>query len=48
MREFICRIAAMLPPSYHGVYANHPRLVKLLHSEAARSQSLPNSDRTAM
>ena len=26
----MCRIAAMLPPQYHGVYADHPRLRELL------------------
>jgi 1-acyl-sn-glycerol-3-phosphate acyltransferase len=24
--EIMCRIAALLPPRYHGVYADHPRL----------------------
>lgn len=28
--EIMCRIAALLPPSYRGVYANHPRLQELL------------------
>jgi len=28
--EIMCRIAAMLPPSYRGVYANHPRTLELL------------------
>jgi 1-acyl-sn-glycerol-3-phosphate acyltransferase len=28
--EIMCRIAAMLPPQYHGVYADHPRLKELL------------------
>jgi 1-acyl-sn-glycerol-3-phosphate acyltransferase len=28
--EIMCRIAAMLPPRYHGVYADHPRLHELL------------------
>jgi 1-acyl-sn-glycerol-3-phosphate acyltransferase len=28
--EVMCRIASMLPPRYHGVYADHPRLVELL------------------
>ncbi len=28
--EVMCRIAALLPPSYHGAYANHPRLAELL------------------
>ena len=28
--EIMCQIAAMLPPNYHGIYANHPRLQELL------------------
>ena len=28
--EIMCRIAAMLPPEYRGVYAEHPRLKALL------------------
>lgn len=28
--EVMCRIAALLPEKYHGVYANHPRLKELL------------------
>jgi 1-acyl-sn-glycerol-3-phosphate acyltransferase len=28
--EIMCRIAAMLPPEYRGVYAEHPRMVELL------------------
>lgn len=28
--EIMCRIAALLPPKYRGVYANHPRLKALL------------------
>jgi len=28
--EVMCRIAAMLPPEYRGVYANHPRVQELL------------------
>lgn len=32
--EIMCRIAAMLPPSYHGVYADHPRLRELTECEA--------------
>lgn len=30
--EIMCRIAALLPPSYRGVYADHPRLKELLGS----------------
>jgi len=28
--EIMSQIAVMLPPQYHGVYADHPRLVELL------------------
>lgn len=28
--EIMCRIAALLPPQYHGVYTSHPRLKELL------------------
>ena len=28
--EIMCRIAALLPEKYHGVYAEHPRLKELL------------------
>ena len=28
--EVMCRIAAMLPPAYRGVYRDHPRLAELL------------------
>lgn len=28
--EIMCRIAALLPPAYRGVYAGHPRLNELL------------------
>ncbi len=30
--EVMCRIAALLPPRYRGVYAEHPRLRELLES----------------
>jgi len=29
--EIMCRIAAMLPPEYRGVYADHPRLEEIVH-----------------
>jgi 1-acyl-sn-glycerol-3-phosphate acyltransferase len=29
--EIMCRIAALLPPLYRGVYADHPRLQELLN-----------------
>jgi 1-acyl-sn-glycerol-3-phosphate acyltransferase len=32
--EIMCRIAALLPEKYRGVYADHPRLKELLHSHA--------------
>jgi 1-acyl-sn-glycerol-3-phosphate acyltransferase len=31
--EVMCRIAAMLPPEYRGVYADHPRLKELLEAK---------------
>lgn len=31
--EIMCRIAALLPPSYRGFYANHPRLLELLAAQ---------------
>ena len=36
--EIMCRIAALLPPEYRGVYADHPRLAALL---AAPPQPAP-------
>ena len=32
--EIMCRIAALIPPSYRGVYADHPRLHELLEEQA--------------
>jgi 1-acyl-sn-glycerol-3-phosphate acyltransferase len=32
--EIMCRIAALLPPRYRGVYADHPRLKELLAESA--------------
>ncbi|MBP7691174.1 MAG: 1-acyl-sn-glycerol-3-phosphate acyltransferase [Anaerolineales bacterium] len=32
--EIMCRIAALLPPQYRGVYAEHPRLTELLRPPA--------------
>lgn len=32
--EIMCRIAALLPPAYRGVYADHPRLQELLTEQA--------------
>jgi 1-acyl-sn-glycerol-3-phosphate acyltransferase len=34
--EIMCRIAALLPESYRGVYADHPRLHELLKENQAR------------
>ena len=34
--DLMCRIAAMLPESYRGVYADHPRLKELLASASAQ------------
>jgi len=31
--EIMCRIAALLPPSYRGVYADHPRLKEFLSND---------------
>ena len=28
--EIMCQIAALLPISYRGIYANHPRTLELL------------------
>jgi 1-acyl-sn-glycerol-3-phosphate acyltransferase len=30
--EMMCQIAALLPPPYRGVYADHPRLAELIQS----------------
>jgi 1-acyl-sn-glycerol-3-phosphate acyltransferase len=30
--EIMCRIAALIPAEYRGVYTDHPRLKELLHS----------------
>jgi len=32
--EIMCRIAALLPAAYRGVYADHPRLIELLEEKA--------------
>lgn len=31
--EIMCRIAAMLPPAYRGLYADHPRLKQILEAD---------------
>jgi 1-acyl-sn-glycerol-3-phosphate acyltransferase len=33
--EVMCRIAALLPPERRGFYADHPRLMELLHESRA-------------
>lgn len=35
--EIMCQIAVMLPPSYRGAYAEHPRLHELLNSQEVTS-----------
>jgi 1-acyl-sn-glycerol-3-phosphate acyltransferase len=37
--EIMCRIAALLPEKYRGVYADHPRLKELLNSPAQATVS---------
>jgi 1-acyl-sn-glycerol-3-phosphate acyltransferase len=32
--EIMCRIAALLPEKYRGVYADHPRLHEMLSAHA--------------
>jgi 1-acyl-sn-glycerol-3-phosphate acyltransferase len=39
--EVMCRIAALLPPEYRGIYTDHPRLKELLHQSSA-SQLRPS------
>lgn len=39
--EIMCRIAAELPESYHGIYAGHPRLQELLADKAAQPVVAP-------
>jgi 1-acyl-sn-glycerol-3-phosphate acyltransferase len=33
--EIMCQIAALIPPQYRGIYADHPRLKELLASSSA-------------
>lgn len=33
--EIMCRIAALIPPQYRGVYADHPRLKELLGTSSS-------------
>jgi 1-acyl-sn-glycerol-3-phosphate acyltransferase len=51
--EIMCRIAALLPPEYRGVYADHPRTRALLaegygQPPSVRPASRPQSDRVAL
>jgi 1-acyl-sn-glycerol-3-phosphate acyltransferase len=38
--EIMCRIAALLPPEYRGVYAQHPRLLELLSRSNTKQASI--------
>lgn len=38
--EIMCRIAALLPEKYRGVYANHPRLKELLAEKSSSPVAL--------
>jgi 1-acyl-sn-glycerol-3-phosphate acyltransferase len=40
--EIMCRIAALLPEEYRGVYADHPRLKELLHSGHSIDSNVPS------
>lgn len=48
--DIMCRIAALLPPDYRGVYAAHPRLQAILNQETASTppraagKSFPDSE----
>jgi 1-acyl-sn-glycerol-3-phosphate acyltransferase len=39
--EIMCRIAALLPEKYRGVYAAHPRLKELLAASGGSPKALP-------
>lgn len=43
--EIMCRIAAMLPEAYRGVYADHPRLKELLDEMSRASSDSSGSKR---
>lgn len=45
--DIMCRIAAMLPEKYRGVYAHHPRLEQILKSEASTLHPQPQPTETA-
>ena len=42
--EIMCQIAALLPPSYRGVYADHPRVRELLHQQNYQFPPQPPTD----
>ncbi len=44
--DIMCRIAAMLPEKYRGVYADHPRLARILKSEASTLHPQPKQAET--
>ena len=35
--EMMCQIAALLPPAYRGIYADHPRLAELIQSAPSQA-----------
>jgi 1-acyl-sn-glycerol-3-phosphate acyltransferase len=39
--EIMCRLAALLPPQYRGVYADHPRLKELVAEAKAATEPQP-------
>lgn len=39
--EVMCRIAAMLPPAYRGLYAEHPRTLALLEAGYGPQRNVP-------
>jgi 1-acyl-sn-glycerol-3-phosphate acyltransferase len=41
--EIMCRIAAELPESYRGFYADHPRLAEILAERSAKQDHSPQS-----
>jgi 1-acyl-sn-glycerol-3-phosphate acyltransferase len=43
--EVMCRIGAMLPPEYRGVYAEHPRLLELLELFKEQQKSTTDNPR---
>ena len=43
--EIMCQIAALLPPSYRGVYADHPRVQQLLATAASTQKPTTAQER---